>query len=234
MLKPFITIHIDIGRRKYAMENKPRKGRCGWCFKKKTVDIKNDKPKVVSGTRIITSEFSETNSQQRWEFLIPRVHVPAGWIRIRNVSSGDFLQQNYLSSPPFLAPAQYGSNASNLRGTWGTQWAFTLPSGHKIDSAHNGWCIKNRLTTGLLETAIMRFGESIRYTVNAADFKYILNRWQIWELEINEEGYWKIKNMRTKNVLEKDRQNLEERIEDGVTCVQKKTLDRNGDLWEFL
>ncbi|KAL7272651.1 hypothetical protein RUND412_004523 [Rhizina undulata] len=183
----------------------------------------------------ITSKFSASDLLQRWEFLIPRVDVPAGWVRIRNVSSGAFLQHNYLSSPPFLAPAQCDSNVTNLRETWGAQWALILPSEHKIDSAHNGWCIKNRLTARFLNVRYMRFAGSIRDAVKVADSIHKQGRWQKWELEINQDGYWKIKNMASKDLLEKDWQNLEELIKDGVTCIWKKHQERDGaELWEFL
>ncbi|KAL7269598.1 hypothetical protein RUND412_007736 [Rhizina undulata] len=183
-------------------------------YTKKAVDINHS-------ASIITSEFTDASSQQRWEFLIPRVDVPAGW--------------NYLSSPPFLAPVHYGSNLSNLRETWGAQWALILPSAHNLDSAHNGWCIKNRLTNGLLNIGAMRYGESVRDAVIAAEFIYDQQENQKWELvEKNRDGYWAIKNTATKNLLENSPQNQEEHIANGITCVRKNSLESDGaDLWEF-
>ncbi|KAL7272654.1 hypothetical protein RUND412_004526 [Rhizina undulata] len=60
-------------------------------------------------------KIEENNDKQRWEFLISLVDVPAGWVQIRNVFSGDLLQQTYITSLPFLAPAPLRSNELNLR-----------------------------------------------------------------------------------------------------------------------
>lgn len=84
-----------------------------------------------------------------WEFTLPSVHVPLGWLHIQNVATGHLLCQSrrgygwadLVPAPDLLPEPQY-------RSTWQFQW--TLCQSRWFDEStareHNSWRIINRET----------------------------------------------------------------------------------------
>src|SRR5436190_1242297 len=76
------------------------------------------------GSSVRTWDRTELDSRQQWEFVIPVVDVPAGWLRIQNICSGGCLTHKYLTSPPFLSPTVHATQSSQELETWPSQWRF--------------------------------------------------------------------------------------------------------------
>lgn len=87
-----------------------------------------------------------------WELVIPHVTVPPGWLKIRNMGSGDLLSHKYLHSHAKLLPPPASPKASQHRESWGIQWALVHAGADSlfVEDGDNKWRIINRLTGGFL------------------------------------------------------------------------------------
>lgn len=90
------------------------------------------------------------NVAQRWEFIVPVVAIPAGWVQIQNLSTFHVLTHKYLCIPPVAMPPPEPCLPHN-RETWGAQWSFQIAvdrQSHPTNLGGVSWIIKNRLTEG--------------------------------------------------------------------------------------
>ncbi|KAL7268096.1 hypothetical protein RUND412_009297 [Rhizina undulata] len=141
------------------------------------------------------------STTQRWEFVVPLVAVPPGWIQIQNSSNNRFLQQTYATLPPFLAEHPVPSKQSCYRETWGAQWAFIHPPNHGGASTQTCWLIKNRLTGGLLGFREQVYKNSKKRNVHANEVVPTSDNALQWSVEADTEGRWEIVNQEVKYPL---------------------------------
>lgn len=183
-------------------------------------------------------EYLPENPGQPWEFLTPVVAIPAGWVEIVNVGSGDILSQKYISSPPHLVrpPVEYGDLSSpEYRERWGTQWTLALPTTYESTGDSCGtWIIKNRLTGGRLRYPPHLHKAEYRPSVVAEMNQgwLALGPLERWMLELQADGTWKIRNQQNSFYLEE----TELRVREGkeLACVNKDF--KRGDtskMWEL-
>ncbi|KAL7272656.1 hypothetical protein RUND412_004528 [Rhizina undulata] len=116
---------------------------------KSVVVVDVHKKEVENYTQAIIKKFEAKIRAQPWEFVIPLVGVPPGWVQIRNILTGRILQQMYITSLPFLAAETTASPSLNTIMNWRLQWVFLLPENDGT-SLQNSWAIRNRLTRGFL------------------------------------------------------------------------------------
>lgn len=153
-----------------------------------------------------TSAESETrseDSQELWEFVIPVVAFPPGWLQIQSVATGDLLSHSYASCPLVLLPPTATPKSSQYRESWNTQWTFIHAQAFGPDfPAANTWCIMNRLTRTLIR--------NVTYLVNG-ELETGLAAWESgsndvygrsWKLELDSACRWKIINYETSHLLE--------------------------------
>lgn len=92
--------------------------------------------------------------QQRWEFVVPKVAFPCGWLQIQNLEIGALLSHTYLSNPPVLVDPCPTTLPTQYREAWDTQWTLIDARTYAPDSlcatGINQWCIRNRLTKAFL------------------------------------------------------------------------------------
>ncbi|KAL7272507.1 hypothetical protein RUND412_004676 [Rhizina undulata] len=181
------------------------------------------------GSHIREFELSE-NYQQRWEFIVPAVAVPPGWIQIRSAERL-FLQQEYITLPPFLGPEIDPLSPLSKRANWGSQWTFLLEY-ESDEPSQNYWLIKNRLTGGFLGSEKRVHKNGIEITVTAAE-TYRCDHGcpqYYWIIRKQRDGYWSIVNMGNGMVLE----NVP--VPGGVEIrAERKDFNENNRWkWEFV
>ncbi|KAL7274954.1 hypothetical protein RUND412_002130 [Rhizina undulata] len=174
-----------------------------WLIKRASEDKEGESYKIISvfdgaalaisssgnpvGSNACMSEFSSNNPQQCWEFSIPVVGIPPGWVQIRNCcATREFLQQEYITSPPFLAP----------------EWRFMMENEDE-DSPQNYWCIKNRLTDGYLSHSREIYKTPNPIDIIAGEVSVSLfdepqgnygRDSQLWKLQVHRDASWSIVN----------------------------------------
>ncbi|KAL7272506.1 hypothetical protein RUND412_004675 [Rhizina undulata] len=159
----------------------------------------------VIGSHVREFKLNPLNHQQRWEFIVPVVPVPPGWVQIRSAPINGhqlLLQQEYITAPPFLGPETDPSSPLSKRTNWGNQWTFFLDN--KNDgSLQNYWYIQNRLTGGLLgyHKQVYKNGREINV---AAGWTSRSRGWPniCWMLKRQRDGFWSIVNKANGLVLE--------------------------------
>ncbi|KAL7269458.1 hypothetical protein RUND412_007884 [Rhizina undulata] len=127
-----------------------------------------------------------THGYWAWEFLLPLVAIPPGWIHIESVATGKRLNHRYLGSVVHLSAPQILSSTN--RDGWGSQWAF-IASGEPDDE--NYWLVKNRLTGGLLEAGMDLFSPA-QYLYARSTTETHRTTLQHWKIELTVEGVWRI------------------------------------------
>ncbi|KAL7272655.1 hypothetical protein RUND412_004527 [Rhizina undulata] len=75
-----ISVHESHGELWQEWRIKPVKEDTEDVWNGGVIDIPGDNP--PDNANCASAQFVDTNPQQRWEFLIPLVDVPAGWIQI--------------------------------------------------------------------------------------------------------------------------------------------------------
>ncbi|KAF8248497.1 hypothetical protein K440DRAFT_660799 [Wilcoxina mikolae CBS 423.85] len=165
-----------------------------------------------------------------WELINPLVPIPAGWLRIRNIASGNILSQTFESLPPVSAPST--SKSSSYPESWALQWAFIRASSVGYSTISNRvYVIRNRLTRAYLSCRPSRFthlGESPG-SVSAWESKCRGDN-EFWRLELISQFNWKIVHHKTGFLLEEAVVPLLDGQE--VVCTTKTTDRRNT--WTFI
>jgi hypothetical protein len=119
------------------------------------------------------------------------VSVPAGWRRIKNVSSGKVLSLTYSSLPPITVDPPLSPSPHEA---WATQWSFTHASAlgdGKTGNRH--YLIKNRLTGTYLRCcpSLAVFREAAG-SVNAFETTCKYESLEFWSFELDEESNCKV------------------------------------------
>lgn len=116
-----------------------------------------------------------------WELVVPNVTIPPGWLKIRNMGSGDLLSHKYLHSHAKLLPPSTSPKPSQHRESWGIQWALVHAKIHSptAEEEDNKWRIVNRLTGGFLWDV----SQDVSYDCDVCP--HTLN---VWSLELHLAG----------------------------------------------
>jgi hypothetical protein len=169
----------------------------------------------------------DTNSEeQAWELLKPVVSVPAGWLRLKNISSGHFLSQTSPSLPPLaILYTALTSSSFTHHESWATQWAFTQAPDVKT------YNIKNRLTGTYLrcQPSKLIHREEAEGSVNAWE-RSGCGKSEMWNLELDAESNWKIVH-NSGLLLEEADVPLLHGYE--IVCTTK-TLNKHKISWAFM
>lgn len=146
-----------------------------------------------------TASGSEENC---WEFVIPAVGYPPGWVHIQNKGSGDLLSHTYLHEPPVLLPCPDSLKPSQYREGWLFHWALVNSTGFNPASTveKNSWCIRNRLTGAILVNNAWDVEKTRLDRVNA--WKMGRTGDSTWKLELDTSHNWKITNLESKCLLQ--------------------------------
>ncbi|KAL7275517.1 hypothetical protein RUND412_001542 [Rhizina undulata] len=192
------------------------------------------KSPILESYSINMSAFFAAAPQQLWEFIIPTVAIPPGWVQIINVSPDNkrrILQQKYLTSPPFLGPEIDPASPLSERSNWGSQWAFFLEYRTNGLPQHY-WTIRNRLTH-----AWMGFREETQ--INGREINIIAGEvWDdahysdthLWKLQMHRDRCWSIINKKNGLALARA-----ESVEAGeVQAVENSGKGSDRRRWEFL
>lgn len=166
------------------------------------------------------SEKCSDDSCESWEFVIPTVAFPSGWLQIQNVSTGDLLSHSYAYCPPVLLPPPATPTSSQYRESWSTQWTFIHTKAFVPDFPRaNAWCVMNRLTKTLI-----------------GDVKVGLAAWESepnddhghsWKLKLDSACHWKIINYKTSCLLEQTNKPRNGGKE--VICISQSVKGDGGD-----
>ncbi|KAL7275709.1 hypothetical protein RUND412_001333 [Rhizina undulata] len=187
----------------------------------------------LHGSRIRGKKFVPESHYQRWEFTIPLVPIPPGWIQIRSAPIDGrqlLLQQEYSTSPPFLGPEIDPSCPLSKRTNWGSQWTFLLVD-RNDGSSQNYWLIKNRLTGGFLgyRVQVYKNGREINVGAGWTTRDGIEEHWDIvfWMLKMHGDGFWSIGNKSNETVLESYT------FSGGVGVRAEKKGGEKNDRWKW-
>ncbi|KAL7275510.1 hypothetical protein RUND412_001534 [Rhizina undulata] len=193
----------------------------------------SSRPTTAEAYSICISEFSAAEPRQQWEFIIPTVAIPAGWVQVVNISPDNkrhILQQKHLTSPPFLGREIDPSSPLSERSNWGSQWAFFL--GDQNNGPSRYWTIKNRLTHAWIgfqkETHIN--GRKINIIAGEVGNDARRSDTHGWELKINRDRSWSIINKKNGLALARA-----ESVEVGeVQAVRNSGEGGDCRRWEFV
>jgi hypothetical protein len=169
-------------------------------------DVALDTGAAHDGWPLRTWYPKEHNSSQRWEFIVPVVGIPAGWIQIKNFATGHLLSHNRLSSNPAAVPPPSPSIFWQFKESWALQWRFSARlcragTNNCNDPETVEWIIENRLTGGILYNT---YGsQAVLQAVEKED--HTSGGWMggLWHPELSSDGHWVIRSrMSNSNVLE--------------------------------
>lgn len=144
--------------------------------------------------KLETEDMTTRNPKQRWEFVIPFMGIPVGWVFIINRSTGQFISQEYISQQPACKAPPSSKFQSQYRETWGAQWS--LVSETKYEGG-TGWIIKNRLTNGELEHPNNRMYPVSAEIHGSSDIESAQ-----WLLELDVDGNFLIRNAASRLYLQ--------------------------------
>jgi len=119
------------------------------------------------------------------------VSVPAGWLQIQNIVSGQVLSLTYSSLPPITVVAPISPSPIE---SWATQWSFTHTSALGDRKPGNrSYLIKNRLTGTYLRCwpSKLVFREAAG-SVNAWETTCKYESFEFWRFELDEESNWRV------------------------------------------
>lgn len=147
-------------------------------------------------------------AEQCWEFVLPKVAFPCGWIHLQNSKTGALLSHEYLSTPPILVDPPSVVQPSQYRDGWDTQWTLINVGSYAPKSScttgPNTWCIRNRLTKAFLSNTpklgITAWESNLLYAAEGGSFKDGIDiaeyTWKL-DLDLGPERYWNITNYST-------------------------------------
>lgn len=183
----------------------------------KVLDIHGPDPNP--GAWLNTQTFAPDRSQNCWEFIIPVVGFPPGWLHMQNVGTGRLLSHDYMYNPPLLLAMPDPLVESQHQQQWQFQWTLCHSKCFKPDTAgeRNSWYIINRLTRAPLSPHLGNMKDS--------DFAGREDN-LAWKLELDRACNWKISNRTTSCLLEQRRSPV-----DNVRCDQKLTQAGGHQSW---
>lgn len=187
------------------------------------------------GAKCHGEPFTPGYAQVCWELVVPVVAFPPGWFQIQSAETGDLLSHTYRCNPPVLVKPSVPAVLPQYRESWATQWAAIHAGnfrGFKCSTGMNTWCIKNRLTGGLLGFMYNTkhpFKDTPKVSGYCWDFGLEDITEHVWRLEIDpaSNSRWKIIHHRTGFLLERTTNKHYRGTE--VDCIDKKLPqgDRN-------